>query len=59
MRSPRKTHAKYSNLGADDSLKIETGNNDWDCTNCKANCGLCSGAVLSVLKAVQCDGCEM
>ena len=26
---------------------------------CKADCGLCSGAVLSVHKAAQCDGCEM
>ena len=40
-------------------LKIETGNSDWYCTNCKADCGLCSGAVLSIHKAVQCDGYEM
>ena len=38
-------HAKCSNLGADDLLKIETGNRDWYCTNCKAGCGLYSGAV--------------
>ena len=49
-------HAKCSNLGADDLSKIETGNSDWYCTNCKADCG---GAVLSGYKAVQCDGCEM
>ena len=55
----KRFHAKCSNLGADDLLKIETGNSDWYCTNCKADCGLCSGAVLSVHKAVQCDGCEM
>ena len=51
-------NAKCSNLGADGLLKIETGNSDWYFTNCKADCGLCSG-VLSVHKAVQCDGCEM
>ena len=55
----KRFHAKCSNLGDDDSLKIETGNSDWYCTNCKTDCGLCSGAVLSVHKAVQCDGCEM
>ena len=55
----KRFHAKCSNLGADDLLKIETGNSDWYCTNCKADCGLCSGAVLSVHKVVQCDGCEM
>ena len=37
----------------------QTGNSDWYCTNCKADCGLCSGVVLSVHKAVLCDGCEM
>ena len=46
----KRFHAKCSNLGADDLLKIETGNSDWYCTNCKADCGLCSGAVLSVHK---------
>ena len=42
-------------------LEIETGHGDWYCSNCKAeaDCGMCSGAVLSVHKAVQCDGCEM
>ena len=28
-------------------------------TDCKADCGLCSGAVLNGHKAVQCDRCEM
>ena len=52
-------HAKCSNLEADGLLKIETGNSDWCCTNCKADCCLCSDAVLSIHEAVQCDGCEM
>ena len=29
------------------------------CTNCKADCGLCSGAVLKGHKAVRCDTCDM
>ena len=40
-------------------LELESGNGSWYCTNCKADCGLCSGAVLYGLKAVQCDKCEM
>ena len=51
--------AKCFILRADDLLKIETGNSDRYCKNCKVDCGLCSGAVLSVHKAVQCEGCEM
>ena len=55
----KRFHAKCSNLVADDSLKTETGISDWYCTNYKADCNLCSGAVLRVHKAVQCNGCEM
>ena len=36
-------------------LELEWGNGSWYCTNCKADCGLCSGAVLYGHKAVQCD----
>ena len=32
---------------------------NWYCTNCKADCSLCCGAVLYGHKAVQCDKCEM
>ena len=38
---------------------MESGNGSWYCTNCKADCGLCSGAVLKDHKAVQSDSCEM
>ena len=38
---------------------IESGDGAWYCTNCKADCGLCSGAVLKGHKAVQCDSCDM
>ena len=31
--------------------KIESGNNSWYCSNCKAECSLCSGAVLISHKA--------
>ena len=46
-------------LGDNELLKLESGNGFWYCTNCKADCGLCSGAVLKDHKAVQCDSCEM
>ena len=38
---------------------IENGSIDWYCTNCKADCGMYSRAVLNGHKAVQCDGCEL
>ena len=37
----------------------ESGDGAWYCTNCKADCGLCSGVVLKDHKAVQCDSCDM
>ena len=40
-------------------LELESGNGSWYCTNCKADCDLCSGSVLYGHKAVQCDKCEM
>ena len=39
------------------SLRIDSG--DGACTNCKTDCGLCSGAVLKGHKTVQCDSCDM
>ena len=39
--------------------RIVSGDGAWYCTNCKADCGLCSGAVLRGHKAVQCDSCYM
>ena len=39
------------------SLKNE--NEPWYCSDCKADCGHCSGAVLNSHKTVQCDKCEM
>ena len=41
------------------SFRIESGDGAWYCTNCKADCGLCSGAVLKGHKAVRCDSCDM
>ena len=43
--------------GDDEHLRIES--DDGACTNCKADCGPCSGAVLNGHKAVQCDNCDM
>ena len=40
----KRFHAKCSNYGAENLLKIETGNRDWYCTNCKDDCGLYSGS---------------
>ena len=55
----KRYHAKCSDLSVDELIMIENGSNDWCCTNCKADCGLCSRAVLNGHKAVQCDGCEL
>ena len=52
-------HASCSNLGDNELLRIESGDGAWYCTNCKADCGLCSGAVLKGHKAVRCDNCDM
>ena len=55
----KRYHAKCSDLSVDELIMIENGSNDWYCTNCKTDCGLCSRAVLNGHKAVQCDGCEL
>ena len=52
-------HASCSNLSDNELLRIESGDGAWYCTNCKADCGLCSGAVLKGHKAVRCDSCDM
>ena len=49
----------FTNLGDNELLRIESGDGAWYCTNCKADCGLCSGAVLKGHKAVRCDSCDM
>ena len=55
----KRFHASYVNLGPVELQKIESDNDSWYCSNCKAECSLCSGAVLNSHKAVQCDKCEM
>ena len=52
-------HTSCINLDEKELLELESVNGSWYCTNCKADCGLCSGAVLYGHKAVQCDECEM
>ena len=47
------------NLDEKELMELESGNGSWYCTNWKADCGLCSGAILYGHKAVQCDKCEM
>ena len=51
----KRFHASCSNLSDNELLRIESGDGVWYCTNCKADCGLCSGAVLKGHKAVRCD----
>ena len=55
----KRFHASCSNLSDNELLRIESGDGAWYCTNCKADCGLCSGAVLKRHKAVWCDSCDM
>ena len=55
----KRFHASCSNLSDNKLLRIESGDGAWYCTNCKADCGLCSGAILKGHKAVQCDNCDM
>ena len=55
----KRFHASCVNLGPIELQKIESDNDSWYCSNCKAECSLCSGAVLNSHKAVQCDKCEM
>ena len=55
----KRFHTSCINLDEKELLELESGNGSWYCTNCKADCGLCSGAVLYGHKAVQCDKCEM
>ena len=52
-------HASGSNLVDNELLRNESGDGAWYCTNCKADCGLCSGTVLKGHKAVRCDSCDM
>ena len=52
-------HASCSKLGHDELLRIGSGDGAWYCSNCKADCGLCTCTVLNGHKAVQCDRCDM
>ena len=55
----KRFHTSCSNLSDSEVLRIESGDGAWYCTNCKADCGLCSGAVLKGHRAVRCDSCDM
>ena len=46
MDCEKRFQASCAKLGDNELLKLESGNGSWYCTNCKADCGLCSGAVL-------------
>ena len=51
-------HASCAKL-SEKELELGSDNGSWYCKDCKAECGLCTGAVLNDYKAVQCDKCEM
>ena len=55
----KRFHATCSELGNEAFEKIESEIDTWYCADFKADCGLCSRAVLNGHKAVQCDSCEM
>ena len=55
----KRFHASCSNLGDIELVRIESGDGTWYCTNCKADCGFCSGAVLKGHEAVRCDSCDL
>ena len=52
-------HATCANSSGKELSSLKNENEPWYCSDCKADCGLCSGAVLNSHKAVQCDKCEM
>ena len=47
-----------ANLSEKDLSELGSQSEAWYCKDCKAECGLCSGAVLNDHNAVQCDKCE-
>ena len=47
----KRFHTSCISLDEKELLELESGNGSWYCTNCKADCGLCSGAVLYGHKA--------
>ena len=46
-------------IGIDELITTGNGSSDWYCTNCEADCGLCSRPVLNGHKASQNYGCEL
>ena len=51
----KRLHAYCAKLGDDELSKLESEMDLGIVSNCKADCGLCSGAVLNSHKAVQCN----
>ena len=46
----KRFHTSCPNLGDNELWRIESGDGAWYCTNCKADCCLCSGVVLKITK---------
>ena len=55
----KRFQATCANPSEKELSRMKNENEPWYCSDCKADCGLCSGAVLNSHKAVQCDKCEM
>ena len=55
----KRFHATCANSSEKELSSLKNENEPWYCSDCKADCGLCSGAVLNSHKAVQCDKCEL
>ena len=59
MTAKKRFHATCANPSEKELSDLKTENEAWYCSDCKADCGLCSGAVLNSHKGVQFDKCEM
>ena len=55
----KRFHASCANLGKEELQELESGSESWYCSNCKAECSLCSSLVLNCHKVVQCDKCDI
>ena len=55
----KRFHATCAILSEKELSNMKTEYEPWYSSDCKADCGLCSGAVLNSHKAVQCDKCSL
>ena len=48
----KRSHASCANLRKEELQELESGSESWYCSNCKAECSLCTGLVFNCHKAV-------